>query len=145
VDDADGASRVTEKTKLLSGSILEMAVDNASDLAQNLRFFRTSRRLAQRQLADLAGLSRATVSRLERGASDWKPSTISRLAKALKVLPEQLTGAPYQREFLPSAAELKLELIDGIVGLDEARLQRLHPIITEMLALADTGGGEESQ
>jgi transcriptional regulator with XRE-family HTH domain len=117
----------------------EVLVDDPKVLSQNLRFLRSARRLTQKELADLAGLGRATVCRLERGESAWRPATVSRLARALKVPPEELTGAPYQRNILPSAAELKMELVQGILTLDEKSLHRLHPLLTEVLSW----GGEQ--
>ena len=112
-------------------------MDDPKVLSQNLRFLRSARRLTQRELADLAGLGRATVCRLERGESAWRPATVARLARALKVPPEELTGAPYQRNILPSAAELKMELVEGILTLDEKTLHRLHPLDDPILRVIE--------
>ena len=60
-----------------------------------LPWLREMRRLAgmsQRDLADLAGVSRGTVYRLENGVRGSYPRTQRKLAMALKVLPEELVG-----------------------------------------------------
>jgi transcriptional regulator with XRE-family HTH domain len=59
-----------------------------------LRSVREMRALSQEDLAKLAGVSRATIIELERaegGRNAW-PKTITKLAKALHVRPDQLTG-----------------------------------------------------
>lgn len=111
--------------------------DPARFLAQNLRFHRHSRRLTQKELARLAGVSRSTVSRLERGEGDWKPSTLSRVARVLKVSMEELTGAPIQREVFPSLAERRLELIQAVLALEDKELERAHPLLLDLLLLAE--------
>ena len=55
-----------------------------------LREWRRKRTLTQQQLADKAGLARATLSNIERGQDEPHTSTIRRLADALHVRPEQL-------------------------------------------------------
>ena len=106
-------------------------------LAENLRFHRQSRRLTQKDLAQLSGVSPSTVSRLERGEGDWKPSTVLRLAQVLKVRPEELTGGPIQREVFPSASERRLEVIAAVLALDESELGRVFPLLMNLLELAD--------
>ena len=55
-----------------------------------LRQWRERRALTQQELAGKAGITRATLSRLEAGAENPYPSTVRKLAKALNVDPEQL-------------------------------------------------------
>jgi DNA-binding XRE family transcriptional regulator len=55
--------------------------------------------LTQQELADKAGITRATLSRLEAGAENPYPSTVRKLAAALGVQPDALmepegSGAP---------------------------------------------------
>ena len=59
-------------------------------LAQNVTAARRAARLTQRQLADAAELSRATVHLIEAGACDPRVSTIAHLARALQLSPLQL-------------------------------------------------------
>jgi DNA-binding XRE family transcriptional regulator len=55
-----------------------------------LRALRERKVLTQQELADKAGITRATLSRLEAGAQNPYPSTIRKLASALSVEPETL-------------------------------------------------------
>lgn len=57
-----------------------------------LRFWRERRALAQRELAEAAELTEATISRLETGRRGAFPSTVRRLASVLLVTPAQLYG-----------------------------------------------------
>ncbi len=55
-----------------------------------LREERKRSRLTQQELAKLSGVNRVTIARLETGASKAKLETTRRLARALKVRPEDL-------------------------------------------------------
>jgi DNA-binding XRE family transcriptional regulator len=57
--------------------------------------WRQARFLSQEQLADLAGVTRVTVSRLENGLMEANPVTLHKLARGLKLsVPELLAGPP---------------------------------------------------
>lgn len=72
----------------------------------NLRSVRLSRLLTQRDLAKSAGLTTASVSRIETGTTKARISTVRRLAKALDVDPDDLLAA---NEPPPSAQQKGLE------------------------------------
>ncbi len=55
-----------------------------------LRALRERKVLTQQELAEKAGITRATLSRLEAGAENPYPSTIRKLAAALDVEPQRL-------------------------------------------------------
>lgn len=55
-----------------------------------LRYFRERRALSQRDLAKLADVTDRTIRRLESGETDSRPSTTRKLARALKVKPDEL-------------------------------------------------------
>jgi len=55
-----------------------------------LRALRERKVLTQQELAEKAGITRATLSRLEAGAENPYPSTIRKLAAALGVEPQVL-------------------------------------------------------
>lgn len=54
-----------------------------------LREHRLRRALSQRELAELSNVSRVTVMKIEGGRPAW-PSTVRKLARALRVKPEDL-------------------------------------------------------
>ena len=58
----------------------------------NLRRVRERRLLTQRELATRAGLTQATVLRIERGTTRARISTVRRLADALGVRAKELMG-----------------------------------------------------
>jgi len=60
-----------------------------------LRYWRTRRALLQRELADLAGVDRATVQRAE--SKTVRLDVVRKLARALEVAPDQLMGDPPAR------------------------------------------------
>ena len=55
-----------------------------------LREVRERKFLSQQELADLTGLSKPNISRLENGHQKPYPKTVRRLAEALGVAPEEL-------------------------------------------------------
>jgi transcriptional regulator with XRE-family HTH domain len=59
-----------------------------------LRLQRQLALLTQKELADRAGVARATVSGLERGVRGAQASTIKALAEALEVQPQALIDHP---------------------------------------------------
>ena len=56
-----------------------------------LREHRKRRALTQIELSKISGVSRATIARLEAGSHGAYRSTVSKLARALKVKPRELT------------------------------------------------------
>ncbi len=63
-------------------------------IGDRLKRLRNERNLSQRELAKAAGLSPATIFKLENDLAEPHPSTIRKLAKALEVAPSEL--APVQ-------------------------------------------------
>jgi transcriptional regulator with XRE-family HTH domain len=59
-----------------------------------LKEWRLRRALAQRDLAAASAVGAATIARLERAQQLARPSTVRRLAEALKVRPDQLMAEP---------------------------------------------------
>jgi len=57
-----------------------------------LRDLRMRRALSQYDLADKSKVARTTIIRLEQGDPNVKPSTLRKLAKALRVKPAELFG-----------------------------------------------------
>ncbi|MDE2096696.1 MAG: helix-turn-helix transcriptional regulator [Patescibacteria group bacterium] len=57
-----------------------------------LRLVRQKCMLTEQRLADLAGMSKATISNIETGRRAARYGTIEKLAKALGVDPKELRG-----------------------------------------------------
>jgi HTH-type transcriptional regulator, competence development regulator len=62
----------------------------ANSVATNLKALRQSRAYSQAELAELAGVQKVTVTRIELGRVQPRPRTIRKLAKALGVNPWEL-------------------------------------------------------
>ncbi len=65
----------------------------AREIGARVREVREGRALTQQEVARRAGLAMDAVSRIENGYRKPRPSTLQRLAKALDVAVERLTGA----------------------------------------------------
>jgi transcriptional regulator with XRE-family HTH domain len=61
-------------------------------IATNLRRAREACGLSQDDLARASGLTQMTISRLENGRNTPYPRTVKRLARALRVRPDDLTA-----------------------------------------------------
>ena len=71
-----------------SGQHREVAVH----VGEKLRRLREHEALTQRELADRAGLTVNAISRIERGETNARLSTMRKLAEALGVHPSEITG-----------------------------------------------------
>lgn len=60
----------------------------------SLRRLREARVLTQAELAELSGVHRVTIAKLETGAESARPGTIRKLAAALGVAPTSLVRRP---------------------------------------------------
>lgn len=69
----------------------EKSSDNRVYHLGQLRQHRNRRGLTQIELSKISGVSRATIARLEAGSTGAYRSTVEKLARALKVKPQELT------------------------------------------------------
>ena len=74
-----------------SAKILRKGEKIAMPKVSNLAEHRRRRTLTQEELATLSEVSRATIAALEMGHRGAHPSTIEKLARVLRVKPEELT------------------------------------------------------
>ena len=85
-------------------------------LAENVRHLREARGLTQEQMAKLAGMPRATWAHLETGAANPTLAVLDKVATALQVPIEELTGAPRSNGRLyPRASMRARKQGDGVV------------------------------
>lgn len=64
--------------------------NEAKKLGENLKRFRTEKGLSQTDIANSLGVSRGFISNIESGKRNPTLSTITRLAKAVGVTPDEL-------------------------------------------------------
>src|SRR4051812_6567998 len=95
--------------------------------AAKLRSLRREQALSQQELADLAGTTQETVSRLERGHNAARGHTIRKLAEALGVKPKELM----------QEAEKPFEL--GFSNGSRAHAIRVHRSAELPVALGELG------
>jgi transcriptional regulator with XRE-family HTH domain len=85
-------------------------------LGENVRQLREARGLTQDQMAKLAGMPRATWAHLETGAANPTLSVLDKVATALQVPIEELTGPPRSAGRLhPRASMRARKQGDGVV------------------------------
>lgn len=88
------------------------------ELAVLLKKYRESRNLSIRQLAELAGVGNGTIGEIERGKNKSRPATLEKLAKALKLTPEE-------REMLFSCLMPK-DIGKKIIESNDPRVEKLN-------------------
>lgn len=101
-------------------------------LGTNLKRIRTERRITQAQLAERAGVSRATVIAIESGASDNPETrTVAALAKALGIPQSEISQGPVV--VAPDTADGRISLTEflsvarGVLEVDDVRkLEKLR-------------------
>lgn len=88
-------------------------------LGVRVKSLRRERKLTQAGLAECAGVTDETVSRVERGAFEPSVSTVVALALALQTSPDVLLGSADKRESVPQALPPFVQrLIDLVLALD---------------------------
>lgn len=109
--------------------------------------------LSQEDLAEKAGVSRKTISRIENGEADpekIRPVTSERLAKALGTTPEELAADPNKNSineasmrrwgyrkintYLHGDTALSLALVEQRYGISAKRQLDMAPLFTALLA-----------
>jgi transcriptional regulator with XRE-family HTH domain len=123
----------------------------AAHLGRNLQALREARNLTQHQLAQLAGLPRATWANLESGAANPTLAVLVRAAQALQVRLEELIEPPrrigrlYKAASLPSRSRgsitIRKLLPETIAGLEIERMEL--PPSSSMAGVPHTAGTRE--
>lgn len=93
----------------------------AENLARNLRALREARGLSQQQMAQLAGVPRATWSNLEAGGGNPTLAVLLRVAASVQTTLEELLGAPQREVRLVERAALAARVRGGV------RIERVLP------------------
>ena len=93
----------------------------------NVRAIRHERGLSQAQLAELAGLNQATISKLERGDMNVTLDKIHAIARALRVEPAELFTLP----------DLQRRALAAISAIDPARRDAALVVLEAMARKSD--------
>lgn len=104
------------------------AIKLKDGLAHNLVLARKARGMTQAELAEAAGISRATVTQIEREDVDPKLSTIADLANALDLTPAWLLMSKQDLKILSQMATSKVlpELTETI---PEAAVEKMQALV----------------
>lgn len=102
-------------------------------IGQNMRALRKRRGLSQRQLAELCGLNGGTISSYERGVTLPRRQGAQRIARALEVPLERLTGEAVAPERSPETGGPSL--YDGVL----AALRELYGLVEGRTLLGEDG------
>jgi transcriptional regulator with XRE-family HTH domain len=85
-------------------------------LAQNVKNLRLAQNLTQDQLAEIAGISGITISKIERQEQWPNPDTIERLAKTLQIHIYQLFIDEEKEQIIPADTyeDMKKSLVSAV-------------------------------
>ncbi len=109
--------------------------DEAAQLASNVRGLRARKGLTLEKLADITGVSRATLSRVERGASVPSALVLGKLAAGLEASLSQLLGRQTVRRPVLLPVSEQAVFVDPESGLKRRSISPSFPDRTVDLAL----------
>lgn len=89
-------------------------------LNENIKNFRTFRRITQQELADMLGKSKSVISNWERGENSPDLETCERLCQIFNVTPNELFGWEQNKEYLEHIKRCK----EYQQKIDELRSQK---------------------
>ncbi len=115
---------------------------------ETLKTLRTKAKLSQQGLADVSGVSKKTIARIETctGKSSANTTTITRLAQAFNIRPEQLSKSAESSDFLefnmgyrkvklvlPGNMLLALQMVEKYYDIPQFTQLRMLPLFTALL------------
>src|SRR5918911_915663 len=101
-----------------SGSSTMLAQVSSGRLGGRVRELRRGRRLTLEELAGLSGVSRAMISKLERGEKNPTLVVAAKLAEGLGVTLSQLAGMEERREIVVVPRERRMAMRDPETGVE---------------------------
>lgn len=128
---------------LIAGSVYDVTVMEPSEDTQlfgrTMRSYRRRSGLTQQQLADGAGIDRATVSLIENGREEPRADTVRRLAAVLGINPPDFwrevplydATSPFQSASTPSSTPALAETSD--LQYESVSVDQPHPGLSELL------------
>ena len=107
--------------------------DDTQRLGRNMREYRRRLGLTQKQLADGAGIDRATVSLIENGREEPRADTVRRLASVLKVNPADFWRDPAMVRYDQSAERVSAVAESSELQYEPVTQSAPHPGLAELL------------
>jgi transcriptional regulator with XRE-family HTH domain len=118
--------------------------------SQTLKRLRTGATMSQDDLAEASGVSKKTIARIETGKHAPHPTTIQRLAMALKVRVDDLTREPTEKEdgdfleaglrplktWIDGETALSFQMVEDVYGIPLASQVDMAPLFAAVLAEA---------
>jgi transcriptional regulator with XRE-family HTH domain len=101
-------------------------VANPSKLGEAVKRRRLEQRLTLEQLADKSGVSRAAISKIERGDSGASTPVLGKLAEALDLSISQLVGGPRSAPVLHIPRESQPVFIEEATGFERRSLSPMY-------------------
>jgi transcriptional regulator with XRE-family HTH domain len=123
----------------------EAIVAQPSKLGDALKRRRAERKLTLDQLAARSGVSRAAISKIERGESPASTSTLGRLAEALDLSISQLVGGTRREPVLHIPRERQPSFVEDSTGFERRSLSPMYSgrgidfVLNKLPAKAKTG------
>ena len=117
----------SSSTAVVAGQADERVDPQLAIIAQELHGARRKRQLSLEQLAELSGVSRSMISKIERSEAVPSTTVLAKLAEALGLTFSQLMSHPVEREILVIEAARQPVLKDDVSGLTRRCLSPVLP------------------
>ncbi len=117
----------SSSTAVVAGQADERVHPQLAIIAQELHGARRKRQLSLEQLAELSGVSRSMISKIERSEAVPSTTVLAKLAEALGLTFSQLMSHPVEREILVIEAARQPVLKDDVSGLTRRCLSPVLP------------------
>ncbi|MCY4148466.1 MAG: helix-turn-helix transcriptional regulator [Gammaproteobacteria bacterium] len=118
---------------------------------KTLKFLRTKANLSQQDLAEVSGVSKKTIARIEGGKPSANKTTTNRLAKALQVSDQELATLPHEKDgseqllnavgysrvspyIIHNNAKLAMQMVEKCYGIPIPLQLGLAPLMAALLA-----------
>lgn len=99
-------------------------------LNENIKNFRTFRRITQQELADMLGKSKSVISNWERGENSPDLEICERLCRIFNVTPNELFGWEQNKEYLDYVKKCKeyQQKIDELISQKDIIEKQIHDL-----------------
>lgn len=103
------------------------------EIKDKIKALRRTRGISQKELSQIIGVTKTTVSNWETGFAEPNGKALMKLSEFFDVAPDYLVGLPTAEEIPAEKIDLKVELIDRILEADEKTVDRLFKYLEVIL------------